>query len=168
MKNYILFFTIAFSTFCINANAQNLLLLQKSDLSMLAGSWKGSLTYLDYSSGKPYTMPANANISTLPNSNNLLMEMIYPNEPKANGKDTLLVNAGFTSFEGYTIVSRKSLSDGSVEIITKHNGQDGNDNKNAIIRKTYTIGKNIFSNRKDIQFEGATDWIKRSEYSYTK
>ncbi len=168
MKNYILFFTIAFSTFCINANAQNLLLLQKSDLSMLAGSWKGSLTYLDYSSGKPFTMPANTIISLIPASDNLLIEMIYPDEPKANGKDTLLVNAGFTSFEGYTIVSRKSLSDGSVEIITKHNGQDGNDNKNAIIRKTYTIGKNKFINQKDVQFVGTTEWIKRNEYSYTK
>ncbi len=168
MKNCILFITIIFFSLFINANAQKPTVLQKADLAMLCGSWKGSLTYLDYQSGKPYTMPANANISTLSNSNNLLVEMIYPDEPKANGKDTLLVNAGFTSFDGYTIVSRKSLTDGSVEIITKHNGQDGNDKKNAIIRKTYTIGKNVFINRKDVQFEGTTEWIKRNEYNYTK
>jgi hypothetical protein len=168
MKNCILFIAIIFSSLFINASAQKPSVLQKADLAMLCGSWKGSLTYLDYQSGKPYTMPANANISTLPNSNNLLMEMIYPNEPKANGKDTLMVNEGLTSFDGYPIVSRKTLADGSVEIITKHNGKDGNDNKNAIIRKTYTIGKNKFVNRKDVQFEGTTEWIKRNEYSYTK
>ena len=168
MKNRMLFFTIIFFSFFFNANAQKPQVLQKADLAMLCGSWKGSLTYLDYKSGKPYTMPANTSISALPNSNNLLVEMIYPDEPKANGKDTLLVNAGFTSFDGYTIVSRKSMADGSVEIITKHNGQDGNDNKNAIIRKTFTIGKNTFTNRKDVQFEGTTAWIMRNEYSYTK
>ena len=168
MKNCILFIAIIFSSFFINANAQKPSVLQKADLAMLCGSWKGSLTYLDYQSGKPYTMPANANISAIPQTNHLLVEMVYPNEPKANGKDTILVNAGFTSFDGNTVVSRKILADGSVEIITKHNGQDGNDNKDAIIRKTYTIGKNKFINRKDVQFVGTTEWIKRNEYSYTK
>ncbi len=168
MKNCILFIAIIFSSLFINANAQKPTVLQKADLAMLCGSWKGSLTYLDYQSGKPYTMPANTIISAIPQTNHLLVEMIYPNEPKANGKDTLLVNAGLTNFDGNAVVSRKVLPDGSVEIITKHNGQDGNDNKNAIIRKTYTIGKNKFINRKDVQFVGTTEWIKRNEYSYTK
>lgn len=168
MKSFTLFLTVFFSSFYFNANAQKTVALQKTDLTMLCGSWKGSLTYLDYQSGKPYTMPANTNISAIPQTNHLLVEMIYPNEPKANGKDTLLVNASFTSFDGNTIVSRKVLADGSIEIITKRNGQDGNDNKNAIIQKTYTIGKNKFVNRKDVQFEGSTEWIKRHEYSYTR
>lgn len=168
MKNFLLFIAIIFFSSLFNANAQKPAGLNKADLAMFCGSWKGSLTYLDYRSGKPFTMPANTIISTIPNSNHLLVEMIYPDEPKANGKDTLLVNAGFTNFDGYTIVSRKSLADESVEIITKHNGKDGNDNKNAIIRKTYTIGKNKFINRKDVQFEGTTEWIMRNEYSYTK
>ena len=151
-----------------NILAQKTAVLQKADLEMLCGSWKGSLTYLDYQTGKPYTMPANANISAIAQTNHLLVEMIYPNEPKANGKDTLLVNETLTSFEGNKIISRKLLSDGAVEIITIRNGKDGNDNKNASIRKTYTIGSNKFVNRKDVQFEGTAEWIKRNEYSYTK
>jgi hypothetical protein len=35
---------------------------QVKDLSNSAGRWEGKLTYLDYSSGKPYTMLANINI----------------------------------------------------------------------------------------------------------
>lgn len=168
MKLLILFFTSLFCISSLKSSGQNVVKIQQSDIAMLQGSWKGSLTYLDYRIGKPYTMPANTTISIIPSSNNLLVEMIYPDEPKANGKDTLLVNGGFTTFDGYIIVSRKSLADGSVEIITKHNGKDGNDNKNAIIRKTFTIGKNTFTNRKDVQFEGTTAWIMRNEYSYTK
>ena len=33
-----------------------------ADLKPLTGKWQGSLTYLDYSSGKPFTMPANVDI----------------------------------------------------------------------------------------------------------
>ncbi len=168
MKSLILFLTSLFCISTFQSSGQNAVKIQQSDIAMLQGSWKGSLTYLDYQSGKPYTMPANTTISQIPQSNHLLVEMIYPNEPKANGKDTLLVNAGLTSFDGHAVVSRKVLTDGSVEIITKHKGQDGNDDKDAIIRKTYTIGKNKFINRKDVQFVGTTEWIKRNEYSYTK
>jgi hypothetical protein len=168
MKSLILFFTSLFCFLSLKSSAQNAVQIQQSDIAMLQGSWKGSLTYLDYRTGKPYTMPANTIISAIPQSNNLLVEMIYPDEPKANGKDTLKVNAGFSSFDDCAIISRKKLADGSIEIITTHKGKDGNDNKNAIIRKTYTIGKNKFTNRKDVQFEGTTEWIMRNEYSYTK
>ena len=140
----------------------------KADAAFLAGSWKGSLTYLDYKSGKPYTMPANTNINSIRGMNSLLVEMIYPDEPKANSKDTLKINDDCTSFDGATIISRKLLMDGSVQIITELNGKDGNANKNALLRKTYTFNKNSFTNRKDVQFEGTTEWIKRHEYSYTR
>jgi 3-methyladenine DNA glycosylase/8-oxoguanine DNA glycosylase len=34
----------------------------KKDFAKLSGTWEGSLTYVDYSTGKPYTMPANLEI----------------------------------------------------------------------------------------------------------
>ena len=43
-----------------SVNAQS---LQVKDLSNSVGSWEGKLTYLDYSTGKPYTMSANIKIS---------------------------------------------------------------------------------------------------------
>ena len=148
--------------------AQQTNIFTTSDATLLCGSWKGSLTYLDYTSGKPYTMPANAVIMLLPNTNHLLVQMIYPDEPKANSKDTLLVNAFRTTIDGSAIVSRKLLPNGAVEIITERKGIDGNDNKKATIRKTYTISKTQFINRKDVQFEGTNSWINRHEYSYTR
>ena len=151
-----------------HSNAQSKTSFTKEDAALLSGSWKGSLTYLDYNSGKPYTMPANTNINLIRGMNSLLIEMIYPDEPKANSKDTIKINEDRTSFDGALIISRKSLTDGSVQIITELNGKDGNANKNALLRKTYTFNKNSFTNRKDVQFEGTTEWIKRHEYSYTR
>ena len=118
MKYFILFFICLFYNFFSNLQAQNSATLKKTDISQLLGTWKGSLTYLDYNSGKPFTMPANTIISLIPNSNNLLMEMIYPDEPKANSKDTLMVDKAYTLFDGYPVVSRKVVCDDSIETIS--------------------------------------------------
>jgi hypothetical protein len=56
MKNII--FVTLLILFCINSNAQP---FQIKDLSASVGSWEGKLTYLDDSTGKPYTMSANIN-----------------------------------------------------------------------------------------------------------
>ncbi len=165
MKNVLYIITLLMA---VNSNAQSKASFTKEDATLLSGSWKGSLTYLDYNSGKPYTMPANTNINFIKGMNSLLVEMIYPDEPKANSKDTLLINEDRTIFAEAKIVSRKLLSDGSIQIITELNGKDGNDNKKALLRKTYTFNTNSFTNRKDVQFEGSSEWIKRHEYSYSR
>ena len=60
----------------VNSNAQSKVNFTKEDANLLSGSWKGSLTYLDYNSGKPYTMPANTNINLIKGMNSLLVEMV--------------------------------------------------------------------------------------------
>ncbi len=51
MKNLI--FATAFLLVCSSLKAQS---VQVKDLSNSVGSWEGKLTYLDYASGKPFTM----------------------------------------------------------------------------------------------------------------
>lgn len=46
--------TLLIATTC---NAQNSFKTIQKEFGKLSGTWQGSLTYLDYSSGKPYTMP---------------------------------------------------------------------------------------------------------------
>ncbi len=135
------------------------------DFKPAFGKWKGSLTYLDYSSGKPYTMPANVTISK--NGNNthqLILAFAYPDEPKANGNDTLLISDDGLQIDGAIIVSKTKNSDGSLVIITDKEGVDGNDNRSATLRHVYTIGKKIFSNRKEVRFKGEEKFIMRNEY----
>ena len=52
--------TIALILFCVSANAQS---LQTKDLLSALGAWEGKLTYMDHSTGKPFTMFANIKIS---------------------------------------------------------------------------------------------------------
>jgi hypothetical protein len=157
MKN-ILFFT-AFLMLSFSVNAQS---LQVKDLSNSVGSWEGKLTYLDYSSGKPYTMSANIKISLTENSNGYIMGYEYPNEPQANSKDTTyIVNKLFGKDK---IVEFKKAADGGFLLVTEIVGEDGNDNKKATLRHTYILKSNTFSIIKDVKFEGTDKWIKRNEY----
>ena len=64
---------------------------QVKDLSNSVGSWEGKLTYLDYSSGKPFTMLANIKIDLTADKNGYIMGYEYPKEPQANSKDTTYI-----------------------------------------------------------------------------
>lgn len=137
------------------------------DFKPAFGKWKGSLTYLDYSSGKPYAMPVNIKI-TANKQQGLILSLEYPDEPKANGKDTLIISANGAMLDGATVVSNKKNKDGIREVITERNGTDGNDNRKAILRHIYRIGKKVFISRKEVRFEGEEKFILRNEYKMNR
>ena len=140
----------------------------QKDFDKLSGNWGGSLTYLDYSSGKPYTMPADIEIKRIGNTNKFVFSNIYPNETSANSMDTISISKDGKYIDKELVKSRRKLPNGDIEIITEEFGKDGNDHKPAIIRHTYTLGTTTYKNRKDVQFTGKTEWINRHEYSYQK
>lgn len=128
------------------------------------GEWKGTLTYLDYKSGKPYTMPANITISKdASNERQLVFRFEYPNEPKANGNDTLVISEDGTKIDGANVVSKVRVGK-NLLLSTEKDGVDGNDNRKATIRHIYTIGKRRFINRKEVRFEGEQNFIMRNEF----
>jgi len=142
--------------------------VKKSQLNPLLGNWNGSLTYLDYSSNKPVTIPANISINKIDNNSHAFqIVMQYPDEPKANSTDTFAVTANGQELDGYAILSN-SYKNGKRIIVAIKKGIDGNDNKPAMLKKTYTIEANFFSIEKAVQFDGTTDWIQRNKYQFTK
>ena len=48
----------------------------------------------------------------------------------------------------------KKDSNGGFTFITEIDGEDGNDNKKAILRHTYQLNSKFFSVRKDVKFVG--------------
>jgi len=132
------------------------------------GKWMGTLTYLDYTSGKPFSMPASITVnSDKINEQNLVLSIEYPNEPKANRNDTLVISAGGTMLDGARVVSKEKHR-GVMRIVTETNGVDGNERKKAVLRHTYIISKKEFSNRKEVKFDGEEKWILRNEYKMTR
>jgi hypothetical protein len=148
--------------------AQTKATVKQKDFQTFVGNWKGTLTYLDYSSNKPYTMPADLEVRQSKNPNVFLFSNLYPDEPKANSSDTLTISDDGKMVNNETVKSKRKLSNGNTEIIAERSGRDGNDNKPALIRMTYTVGKNRYTNVKEVKFTGQKEWIKRHEYSYTR
>jgi hypothetical protein len=138
------------------------------DFKTAFGKWTGTLTYLDYTSGKPYTMPANIIIrGDEKNAQQLILSIEYPNEPKANGNDTLVISADGTMLDGAMVVSKEKKG-GVLQVITERIGVDGNERRKAIIRHIYTISKKKFSNKKEVKFDGEERWILRNEYKMSR
>jgi hypothetical protein len=157
MKNILI--ATAFLLLCSSLKAQS---VQVKDLSNSVGSWEGKLTYLDYASGKPFTMLANIKIGLTADNKGFIMGYEYPNEPHANSKDTTFIAGNY--FGKDKIVEFVKDLDGGYKMITEINGNDGNDNKKAILRHTYLLKSKTFSIIKDVKFEGTDKWIKRNEY----
>jgi len=159
---YLLFAT-AFWFLTLSTHAQN---IKVKDLSGSVGTWNGTLTYLDYSSGKPFTMSANIKIGLTADNMGYIMGYEYPKEPHANSSDTTFI-AG-DQFGKDKIVEFKKTSDGGYKLITEILGNDGNENKKAILRHTYLLTSNTYSIIKEVKFEGTDKWIKRNEYLLNK
>jgi hypothetical protein len=139
------------------------------DFKPVYGSWQGTITYKDYTTGKPFTMPANITVYPDPaDKYRVILVHTYPNEPKANGKDTLLFSRDGQQLDGETLVSRIKKEKGTLEIISERTGVDGNDNKKAVIRHVYSINKKKFIIRKEVKFDGTSEYIMRNEYSMSR
>lgn len=146
--------------------AQENIVKPESDLINFEGKWIGSLTYIDYNSNLPYTMPADVEIIRI-NDTNYLYKNIYPNEPKANAIDTLTISADGKLFNKKSITSIKR-SKNHIEIITEIKGKDGNDNKDATIKNIYFISRNKLNIKKEIKFKDDPKWILRNQYNFFK
>jgi hypothetical protein len=132
------------------------------------GKWQGTITYLDYTSGKPFTMPCNLTISKdKTNTQRLVLAYEYPNEPKANGNDTIVISADGKMIDDEMFVSKEKVN-GVLTITAEKSGVDGNDNKKAILRHVYIIGKKTFIKRKEVKFDGEEKWILRNEFKMSR
>jgi hypothetical protein len=88
-------------------------------------------------------------------------------EPTANGNDTLTISSDGTMIDDTKVVSRTE-QDGVLQIITEKNGIDGNDNKKALLRYVYGIGKRSFIKRKEVKFDGEDKFIMRNEFKMSR
>jgi hypothetical protein len=161
MKNTItLMFTVLFLSCVVSAQS-----ISGKDLKALeGGTWVGTLTYLDYGSGKKTEIKSNLNV--VKKSDDVwTFDYIYPEEPKANGSSEYALTDGGKAFNGQAVASKKRR-DGTLEIVTT---KDGDDNKKkAVFRFTYLITPKSFSIRKEVQYVGQTEWFERNIYSWIR
>jgi hypothetical protein len=167
-KQFIYFVILICSLTVADIVAQTEAVISSKDFEILKGNWYGSLTYLDYSSNKPYTMPADLVIEQIGETNEFIFSNMYPDEANANSVDTLRITQDGKMINEGVVKSVSKLDNGNTEAVTEFMSVDGNENKPALIRHTYTMGQEVFTVRKDVQFTGQSEWLKRHEFSYTR
>jgi hypothetical protein len=167
MNKRFLFSFLVFTLSVVSSAQYKKRLIRYKDLAILAGHWNGTLTYIDYTSNKPYSMPAQTIINYYRKRNILSYQIIYPDEPKANSTDTITLSGNGRILNGDTVVSIKRIKK-SIEIITEKYGTDGNDNKNALIRHSYFINRDTYHVTKQVKFINEKNWILRNEYVFKR
>ena len=159
-------FFISYENYAQDSAQSNIELVTPSELSTLIGEWTASLTYLNYGTNEPYSLPADVIIKQGKDSYQLLMSTMYPNEPKANSKGKISLSKDGREMNKHTVLSKQLLDDGQLRITTQYEGKDNK--QKALIRNIYFIGKGQFVMIKEVQFEHTTEWLKRNEYNYQR
>ena len=137
-----------------------------NDLKTVIGEWTGSLTYMDYSSNKPYSMPAEVKVEAGKNEFQYILNYSYPNEPKANSKGKFEVSKDGRQVNKKEVISIERTEMDGLIVKTEHSGKDNR--KKAVIRNIYIISEAKFVIRKEVRFENTSEWLQRNEYSFTR
>lgn len=139
--------------------------ITSDDLNILTGKkWSGKLTYLDYKSNKEVSIPAEITIEKTEDADAFIFINEYPDEPKANGSETIRIEDNGKLFGNETVTLKISDEEGSLKIVTERDGMD--DDKPALIRHTYFISKTKFTIQKDVNFRDGNNFLKRHIYEF--
>jgi len=165
MKKMI-FFGVVFFSLLISYNSSAQTTISSADFKPLFGSWSGTLTYINYSDGTPFSMPVGLSIVQTEETNNFTFYFSFPDEPQANSEEIVSISGDGTLLNGEPVISKRLLEDGNLEVVTESMGRDAN--KPATIRHTYIIGGDVFVTREDVQFVGQEEWLNRNEFNFKK
>jgi len=157
-----LFTTFILICFTISVNAQDTIAL--SDFEILNNtSWKGSLTYKDYSSGKQETIPSKLQIKI--EDNKIKWSIQYDYEPHKNNKSSVKIKKNGTYYGNEKVVSN-IIENGVRTIITTYKGRD-NGNK-ATFFNIHKFDNYNYSLTKEVRLENTAERFVRSTYSLKK
>lgn len=142
--------------------------LSAADLQRLTGKpWAGTLTYLDYRTNKTVSIAANLVVSQSDgDKRSWVFEYQYPDEPKANSKETVVISQDGRVINGERVVERVRLARDRLRIVTEKSDPDND--KKALFRFTYLISANSFSTKKEVRYEGTEAFIERNQYSWRR
>jgi len=139
--------------------------LKNTEVMPAIGSWQGDLTYLDYTSNKQVVIPTTVEMEQI-KVGVFTFSYQFPKEPHVFWTDTVAISADGLFWGKEKIVTKKNLPDASLELVTEENDKDNN--KPALLRRTYTFGQNQYVLKKEVQFIGENTWFQRHEYRFEK
>lgn len=142
-----------------------------ADLDRLTGApWRGTLTYLDYTSKKPTEIRSTLAFTRTtpePAEPSWTMSIGYTDEPHADSGEVVILRQQGRVFREETIIERAELPDGrGVRFVAEADGQD--DRRDARIRHVYTITAHEFTLQKLVRFREDSEFFERHVYRWTR
>ncbi len=150
----------------VSCQAQSQEKVSMNDLApIFETTWEGTLTYKNYSDGKPVSLPCQLTLTRV-DEHTIEYVQEYPTEPKANSKGKWEIGKDGSTFNGSEIVSKRINSDQDLEFTVRSEGQDNGIDSTMFI--TYTIGNESLSYVKEVLHHGTTERFVRNKYEYQK
>jgi hypothetical protein len=142
-----------------------------TDIDRLTGEpWKGTLTYLDYTSDVETTIKSSLLVARLPDRPNGAlawdMRVGYADEPHANSGETILLARAGRVFRKGNVLERAVLSDGTVRLVTEQDGKD--DGRAARLRFVYLLGEKQCSIQKLVRLPPDGAFFERHVYRWSR
>lgn len=138
-----------------------------ADFMPVIGQWKGTLTYLDYSSNQQTMIPANTMLERIGDSV-FDQYVYYSDEPDKNNKTRYKISGDGTRLDDMKLVERTRLPDGALKLVLESKGQDGNDHRPATFRRIYILSAHVFTITKMVRMDGETDFFQRHQYAFSR
>jgi hypothetical protein len=92
---------------------------------------------------------------------------VYSEDPRENVSDTITISKDGKKLNQERIKVKRYSAGGDLEIITEAAGFDHDNNKAAIVRKTYIVGKKRYNYKKQVQLQGEEEWLDREDFFYS-
>jgi hypothetical protein len=159
------FFVMMITT---SVGAQKRVTISSATLKNLVGCWQGTMNYSSTIIRKPYTTTAELIIRQLGKSNKFEVVHVYTKDPRENVIDTIIISKDCRKLNNASIKTKRTTRQGSTEIITTVSELDHDNNKPATVKRTYTLGKNLYTYKKQVQLQGQSAWLDREEFTYTR
>ncbi len=139
----------------------------RAAMTRLTGApWAGALTYRDYGTGEPVTIPADLAVSAAAGKPDAWsFAYSYPDEPHANSVTTIALSADGGQLGDGDVVACDADGDGVRLVVAR---RETGDDRPALIRSTYLIQPGQFTLTKDVQFEGDAAFIERNQYRWSR
>ena len=158
-----LFSLICTMCFFINLNAQ--VTISTNDFQILNNTkWEGTLTYIDYKSGKLTDIESKMQI--IISEKTIEQNIQYVWEPNKNVETRTKIKNKGTYLGKQKVVSKFLNDNGLMQIITTAKGKD--DGKKATFYFTYEFDSETYEVTKEVQFANSDERFMRNTYTYVR
>lgn len=141
--------------------------LTPADLDALIGApWVGTLTYLDYTSGRHTTIDSSLTVRRISDEpSSWEFAVGYSREPDADARETVPLSADGRRLGDEVVVLRQAFP-GGLRFITESDGAD--DSRPARFRFEHTLSDHGYSRRKLVRLAGEPEFFERHIYQWSR